>query len=155
MGLITQSTLGGDESKDAAYFQWARVKLFKIPLAVNTGDSGCAGITGICNHAALYPELVDTVFGDPVAPQPASQSCVNGSTTQCVWNRTYAYGMSVVNVTPNRVGAQKLELGVNGCRYVQDVFANRPLADNKCVESVTLDLPAWSGRPLRYSTKPW
>jgi hypothetical protein len=35
---------------------------------------------------------------------------------------------------------------------VYDVWSGKMLGGGDCVDSVTLDLEAWSGRPLSYST---
>jgi hypothetical protein len=42
----------------------------------------------------------------------------------------------------------------DGCHHVLDVYADRPLAGNRCVSRVRIDLPAWSGRPLLLSDEP-
>lgn len=156
VGLITQAALGGQHTREGVYFEWSRVKLFKIPLAVGTGDDGCPGkpASSICNRHALYPELANVAFGSPIDKQSRSSDCTRHSKVRCVWSRRYEQGASIVNVQPT-AASFKLSLGVQGCRYVRDVWSGAPLAGNRCTESVKLDLPAWSGRPLAYSTKPW
>lgn len=157
VGLITTGTLGGEHSRAGVYFEWARVKLFAIPLAVGTGDSGCAKVAAgaVCNRQAAYPELAGLVLGKPLSKTPTSRACDAGSQSRCVWTRQYSNGMSVVNVRPGSASGLQLELGTGSCRYVRDVESGKALAANRCVTQVTLDLPAWSGRPLQYGTRPW
>lgn len=156
VGLITQATLGGEHTRDGVYFEWSKVKLFKIPLAVGTGDDGCPGkpANSICNRQAIYPELANLAFGTPIDAEPRSGDCAAGSTVDCVWSRRYEHGASIANVQPIAASFE-LSLGVQGCRYVRDLWSGEPLAGNRCTKSVTLDVPAWSGRPLAYATKPW
>ncbi len=157
VGLITTGTLGGEHSRAGVYFEWARVKLFAIPLAVGTGDSGCAKVApgAVCNRQAAYPELTGLVLGKPLSNAPASHECDAASQSRCVWTRQYANGMSVVNVRPEPANALQLALGTDNCRYVRDVETGKALAGNRCVTRVSVDLPAWSGRPLEYGTRAW
>ncbi len=155
VGLITQGTLGGSVTRDSVYFEWARVKLFRIPVAIGTGNDGCPGVAteSICNRQASYPELANAALGTPIDRDPRSGHCETGSSIACVWYRRYTTGASVVNVSahPKRID---LPLGGNGCRYVFDLWSRRPLAGNQCVKTVVLHLPPWSGRPLLISTDP-
>ena len=130
VGLLTQGTMGGQHSRDVAYYEWARVKLFTIPLAVNTGDDGCGNPApgALCNRQALYPELANIAFGTPVVSAPQSSKCSSGSTVHCIWVRRYANGMSLVNVSATKKQTGSLPLGVPGCRYVKDVSTGQPLA---------------------------
>jgi hypothetical protein len=157
VGLITTGTLGGEHSRVGVFFEWARVKLFAIPLAVGTGDSGCAKTApgAVCNRQAAYPELAGLVLGKPLSNAPSSHECDAASQSRCVWTRQYANGMSVVNVRPEPANGLQLALGTSGCRYVRDVESGKALADNRCVTRVSVDLPAWSGRPLEYGSQPW
>lgn len=157
IGLLTEATLGGDYSRRNVFYEWSRAKLFAIPLGVGTGDDGCPGSRegDICNRQGTFPELASVTFGPAAAPAPRKQDCADGSNDRCVWSRQYEWGMSVVNVRPTTVEDVELPLGTQGCRYVRDVWSGRPLARNRCVTSVTLDLPAWSGRPLEYGSTPW
>jgi hypothetical protein len=158
VGLLTQGTMGGHHSRDVAYYEWARVKLFTIPLAVNTGDDGCGNPApgALCNRQALYPELANIAFGTPVVSAPQSSQCTSGSKVHCIWVRRYANGMSLVNVSPTTKQTGSLPLGVKGCRYVKDVSTGQPLAGPKaCITSVSLSAKAWSGHPLVYSESPW
>ncbi|MGZ4803686.1 MAG: hypothetical protein ACXV9P_13855 [Acidimicrobiia bacterium] len=156
IGLITEGTMGGQSTRENAYFEWARVKLFVIPLGVNTGDDNCGTKPGaICNRHGLFPELANIVFGNPLEAAPESVSCSSGSKIHCIWVRKYAQGMSVVNVSPSARSSGSMALGVDGCRYVKDVSTGQPVAGNACVKAVTLNLAAWSGHPLVYGERPW
>ncbi len=158
VGLLTQGTMGGQHSRDVAFYEWARVKLFVIPLAVNTGDDNCGNPAPgtLCNRQALYPELANIAFGTPIVSAPQSSKCTSGSTIHCIWVRRYANGMSLVNASPTKKATGSLPLGVKGCRYVKDVETGQPVAGPKaCVTSVSIDAAPWSGHPLVYSESPW
>ncbi len=150
VGLITDALLRGDTSRDAVYYEWSRAKLFAIPIAVGTGSGGCAnaGPGTVCNRRLSFPELASTTLGAPHDGGPMASSCTPGSTTRCVWIRRYASGVVVVNAQDRPVRAE-VSLGTDHCRTVTDVFAGKPVDGGKCVTTVTLDLPAWSGRPLQ------
>ncbi len=150
VGLLTTGSLG-ENNRTNVFFEWSKVKLFDIPLAVNTGEGGCQGQTvAVCNRARLYPDLANVAFGTPVAGQPAKQSCQAKSKVNCLWVRRYSDGMSVVNVSDGSV-TTSLALGVDGCRVVTSVYNGQALDGGKCVKKVSMTIPAWSGRPLTYS----
>jgi hypothetical protein len=150
VGLLTTGTLG-ENNRTNVYFEWARVKLFVVPLAVNTGNAGCASAYGApCNRHALYPELADIAYGKPIDKEPVKTECQKHSRINCVWVRHYEHGMSVVNVS-DRTRTVKLELETQGCRVVNDIWLGKPLASGACVTKAQLVVPAWSGRPLTYS----
>lgn len=158
VALITTATLGGrsGQTRSAVFYQWSRIKLFDLPVAVNTGDGGCPkGLGDVCNHYGIYGELVNTLFGRPLGDIPVAQDCVGSSKVHCVWVRRYAQGINVLNASAQGRTRTRIGLGTSSCRYVYDVFHRKPVADNRCVRSVRLDLPSWSGRPLKYSTSPW
>lgn len=157
VGLLTNATMGGQQTRGAVLFGWARVKLFVVPLGVNTGDDNCGNPPPgtLCNRHGLYPELANIAFGDPLARAPRSLACSRGSRVHCLWVRRYRQGMSLLNVSRSRKRTGRLDLGVRGCRYVKDVGSGRPLGRNRCVDAVSLELAAWSGHPLVYSHRPW
>lgn len=153
IGLITAGTLGGEFTRDNVFFQWARVKLFPVPLAVGTGDDGCRNNPDapICNRHGSFPELANAALGAPTTARPEPQSCEPGSNEQCLWVRKYQRGMVVVNVSPVPKRLRGTALRVAGCRVVTDVYADAPIANGRCVTAVDLELPAWSGRVLTYA----
>ena len=153
VGLVTSGHKHRRTSGDV-YYRWTRAKLFAIPLAVNTGDHGCAKATGPCDRNGLYPDLASTTFGPPVDPQPVPAQCEPHSRERCIWRRRYTRGLSVINAghTVKRID---VELGVPGCRYVLDVASGSPLGGSRCVRAVTLRILPQSGRPLQYSTAPF
>ena len=158
IGLITVGTLGRDVSRQNVFFEWARVKLFDIPLGVSVWDRATACPNAEdgepCRSLVTYPDLTSIVLGAPIDGAPQSARCASARVLHCVWSRRYQDGAMLVNVQDGAVNGFKLDLGTRGCRYVYDVWDKQPLAGNKCVDSVVLDLPAWSGRPLSYSTDP-
>jgi hypothetical protein len=153
VGLLTTATIGTQNRKNV-YYAWSRVKLFAIPLGVNTGDRGCAAAKGApCNRHALYPELADVTYGAPISAMPESLRCDPGSDVHCLWLRRYEQGMTLVNASARAKRTGALTLGVEGCRYVLDLYTGRPLAGNRCVTSVSLALGPWEGHPLQYATR--
>jgi hypothetical protein len=159
VALITTQSLGGasNQTRHNVFFEWSRVKLFNLAVAVNTGDGGCstADPGAPCNHYGVYPELVDTVFGKPLGGSPISMSCVKRSTVHCLWLRRYEKGVTIVNVGAKRRSNVLVTLKRGACRYVYDVYSGSPLAGDRCVTRVHVDLSGWSGRPLRYSKHRW
>jgi hypothetical protein len=160
VALVTTGTLGGPRNQTRAnvFYQWSRIKLFNIAVAVNTGDDRCASAAdpdAVCNRYGVYPELVNTTFGRPRRASPVTQNCLKGSDVRCVWVRRYAQGVNVLNVSTKRRPDTVVKLGTPTCRYVYNVFERAPMARNRCVNKVSVKLPPWSGRPLKYSTRPW
>jgi hypothetical protein len=158
VGLLTQGTMGGKHSRDTVYYEWARVKLFVIPLAVNTGDDNCGNPPPgtLCNRQALYPELANITFGAPLTRAPTASKCASGSKVHCIWMRRYENGLSLVNVSPKAKQTGTIPLGVDGCRYVKDMLTGQPVGGpSACVTAVSLDAGPWSGHPLVYSETPW
>lgn len=158
VALITTATLGGANHQRPHYvfYEWSRIKLFNLAVAVNTGDRGCAGITRdqVCNQYDLYPGLTNSKFGSPVTAGPHTRSCASGSRIRCVWVRQYYGGASVVNVSPT-YHRLYVSTKTQRCKYVYSVWAHQPLRGNKCVHGFYAYLPAWSGRPVRYKDTPW
>jgi hypothetical protein len=153
VGMLTSGTLG-EQNRRNVFFEWARVKLFPIPLAVDTGEGGCKrGDTSVCNRYHLYPDLGDATLGRPVSAAPVSSQCDRGSNVRCVWVRTYEGGMSIVNVTDHWISVD-LPLGVDGCRTVRDLWRHQEVDGGGCVTHVRLTLRAWTGRPLLYAPAP-
>jgi hypothetical protein len=155
--LITEGTLGkGNYNKANVYFQWARIKLFNLPIAVGTGSDGCISSatgkreSGICNRQGAFPELTDLALGHPLSPQPTSQACDAGSKIHCVWQRTYSSGVVVVNPSPS-AKTVTVALGTTGCRKVKDIATGQAIEGGKCVTTVTLEMAAWSGHPLQFT----
>jgi hypothetical protein len=159
VALITTATLGGaaNQTRFNVFYQWSRVKLFDLATGVNTGDGGCGPdpTSGVCNRQGVYPELVDTLMGGPLSSGPTRQSCASGSKIHCVWIRRYRLGTNIVNAQGTARHNVRVGLGLANCRYVYDVYNRTPLAGNTCKLAVRMNLPAWSGRPLRFSAKPW
>jgi hypothetical protein len=159
VGLITTFTLGGasHQHRHDVFYQWSRIKLFNLAVAVNTGDGGCGGAStsDVCNRYGVYPELVNTVFGRPLGRLPHSRACIGRSTIHCVWLRRYAKGVNVLNADARARTRVRVSLNRGSCRYVYDVYTKAPLAHNRCVHKVRVTMSAWSGHPLRYSKRPW
>ena len=154
IGLLTTATVGA-QNRQSVYYGWTRVKLFAIPLGVNTGDAGCAYAAGLpCNQFALYPELANVGYGSPLSKRPESTQCAPGDAIHCLWFRRYQNGMSLLNVS-SATRTIVVPIGIGGCRYVFDLFANRSIDGGRCVNSVSVQLGAWEGHPLQYGTKPF
>lgn len=157
VALISTGNLGGPTGQTRAnvFYEWARIKLFNLAVAVNTGDIGCPPHphNGICNLYTLYPELTDVRFGRPTAPAPAASDCSEDSKIHCVWTRSYVHGTDVLNASSQTRHDLTVRIPGGSCRYVYDVFDKLSLASNRCVKVVSLNLPPWSGRPLVFRTK--
>ncbi len=153
IGLLTTATIGA-QNRQNVYYGWTRVKLFAVPLGVNTGDAGCP-VGGLpCNQSGLYPELANVAYGPPLSTRPASTQCAPRDAIHCLWFRRYQAGMSLLNVSPaTRTGV--IPLGVSGCRYVLDLYTNRSIDNGRCVTSAVVRLGPWEGHPLQYGTTPW
>lgn len=157
VALVTTLSLDGATGQTRAnvFFAWSRIKLFNISVAINTGEGGCpvTNDSTPCNRYGFHPDLTSITFGPPLARAPRRTSCTKPSEVHCVWHRTYARGMDLVNVSSTRKTVT-LELGTRGCRFVTDVYSGN-LVSSKCVSSVKVTLSPWSGRPLTYSkTRP-
>lgn len=156
--IITTSSLGGNANQTPrhVFYAWARVKLFNLSVAVNTGTGGCPGADPAipCNRHGLYPSLVNVRFGKPTSTGPTANRCANGSSNECVWSRQYANGVDLVNVTPHQQTGVRVNITGAACRYVYDVAEGKPLANNRCVHHVTLDLGPWTGHPVTFSASP-
>ncbi len=158
VALITTASLGDRRpSRRQVFYQWSRIKLFDLPVAVGTGDDRCVDALpdAVCNRFGVYPQLVDTTFGPPTDDDPVAKRCAHRSDVKCLWLRRYRHGATVVNVTGERQEPVRLRLGTNGCRYVYDVYRREPMMKDACVTEVALDVPRWSGLPLRFSEEPW
>jgi hypothetical protein len=153
VALVTTSGLGGEQgqTRSGVFYGWSRIKLFNLPVAVNTGDDGCEGSpTGsVCNRHDLYPELVDTRLGPPLSSGPSSRACVPDSRISCVWVRRYRDGVVLVNATPS-ARTVRVSTGGTQCRRVLDVYREAPAAEDACVTGFSVRIPAWSGRPFTY-----
>jgi hypothetical protein len=155
IGLITAGTLGGPEPKDNlsranVFFQFARVRLFDVPVSVGTGDRPCK--TDLpCNRIGVFPELTGVQFGPPLANGPTKSDCDAKIKHRCVWTRTYEGGVVLVNLTDeaHTVQVKAFRGADRTCRYVRDLYAAKVLADGKCTRRVAIELPPWSGRPIR------
>lgn len=164
VALLTTGTLGGasGQTKQNVFYEWGRVRLFNIAVAVNTGTRATAtkpcattANTGICNHYGVYPALTNIAFGAPLASKPASTKCAGSSRTSCVWFRRYANGLEIVNATSATHKLTGFSLGLSRCTHVLDRYTGKPLAGNKCVKKVTVTTGAWSGHPLLFKSTRW
>lgn len=155
MGLITNANMAGRQDRQTAVYAFSRVKLFPIPVGINTGDDGCPKSPpgALCNRHGVYPELVGMQFGATVDSRPSNPGC-NGTDPHCIWFRRYVNGASVVNVS-DRPGTVTFALGTPGCRYVKDLGSGVVLGQNACINQVTLSAGPYTGHPLAYSTRAW
>jgi hypothetical protein len=155
MGLITNANLDGRQDRQSAVYAFARVKLFPIPVGINTGDDNCPKSPpgALCNRHGVYPELVGMQFGAPVDSYPSNPGC-RGGDPHCMWYRRYVGGASVLNVSP-QPGTVTFALGTNGCRYVKDLGTGEVLGQNACINQVTIVAGPYTGHPLAYSTRAW
>jgi hypothetical protein len=147
---ITQQTLGGDVSPAAVLYQFARIRLFNVPVSLFTGDDGCSPGAKICNRPGLFPHLATADFGTPLTDAPEKSGCVAGSSVDCVWVRRYSQGASILNVS-DRTVSTTLTLGTSKCVRVTDLDSGKALAGGNCVTSLKLTLGPWTGQPVMYA----
>ena len=96
-GSSRVGTLGGDKSRENVFFEWARVKLFDIPLGVAVWDreKACPGVPAHepCDTLLTYPELTSVQLGNPIEARPDSQPVPGRQAAAgCVWSRRYDAG---------------------------------------------------------------
>lgn len=155
MGLITNANMAGRQDRRTAVYAFSRVKLFPIPVGINTGDDDCPNSPpgALCNRHGVYPELVGLQLGATIDSRPSNPDC-RGTDPHCMWFRRYANGASVVNVSPQN-GSVTFALGTPGCRYVKDLGTGEVLGQNACINQVTVTAGPYTGHPLAYSTRAW
>jgi hypothetical protein len=134
-------TQGVDRAE--AYFEWAEAAQWRITLTVNSGDSGCAGITSVCWHYGVYPELARVLRGRGLNAKPRAFDCVSG--VKCLWVRKWSGAMVVVNETRHAI-TETLKLHQSSCRVVRNVWTGRVMRGGRCVRRVTVSVPGLSGR---------
>ena len=144
--------------RDETYFRWARARLFRLSLFVNTGDDLCptAPPGEPCYRWGTYPELTKVNLGLPVDRKPQSISrpgtrCGSDDPkiANCLWIRRYARGMVAVNVTNTTVVLDQ-NIGLGASRSVKDVFTEALV--NPCGNKVTQALGPWTGRVYVYGS---
>lgn len=100
--LITTVTLGGasHQTRRNVFYEWSRIKLFNLAVAVNPGDGGCAdSSSSACNRYGVYRDLVDMRFGAPTSSRPTASGCTPKHSVHCVWIRRYGRGVDLLNVS--------------------------------------------------------
>lgn len=126
-----------------AYFEWAEAAQYRITLTVNSGNSGCAGVAGVCWHYGVYPELARVDRGRGLNAKPRPLDCVGG--VKCLWVRKWSGAMVVVNETRHAI-TETLKLHQTSCRVVRNVWTGRIMRAGRCVRRVTVSVPGLSGR---------
>jgi hypothetical protein len=154
--LVIREVKTRSRDKSRVYYRWARARLFRMRMFVNTGNDGCGGSARApCFHFGTYPLLTRVRLGAPLGVRPVGLRCRGRLPTSCVWIRRYAHGMTIVNPSrrPREVWDVRLRLG--GCRRVEDVYRStlrtpHLLAGGACLRRVAYRLPALGGRVLVY-----
>jgi hypothetical protein len=126
-----------------AYFEWAEAAQYRITLTVNSGNSGCAGVAGVCWHYGVYPELAQVYRGRGLNAAPRPFACTSG--IKCLWVRKWSGAMVAVNETRHAIRLT-LKLHQTSCRVVRNVWTGRTMRGGRCVRRVTVTVPALSGR---------
>ena len=158
-GLITQSTLAGDESKDRGVLRVGpRPSCSAIPARREHGRHRLCRYLGVLQPCRALPGARRHGIREAADVGSARrQSCVAGSTTQLRVESPVRL-RDVRGQRRRRTGSRR--------RSWRSAVERMPLRERRLVGTgpspatsasmtVTLDLPAWSGRPLRYGTKPW
>ncbi len=139
----------GASQRQRVYFRWASNRLANLPVVVNTGNDGCGGPVapgGVCMRNGLFPELDSVQLGLPKGTQSVPMDCV--TFINCLQVRKYQRGMVLVNLKWTAEQVQGLSLDTSNCKTVHDVWSNADLGG--CSRTVTLTIPARSGRVLTY-----
>jgi hypothetical protein len=137
----------------AVYYQWAKARLFRLSLFINTGDDGCrrATRTDFCWRWGTYPELTAVRLGSPLDSRPSRYICSRASKVKCLWLRRYRHGMSVVNLRNRSVTMPAIRTGVGSQKAVElRPGTNRALG---CGGKLRAKIPARSGRVITYLHK--
>jgi hypothetical protein len=134
-------TQGVDRAE--AYFEWAEAAQWRITLTVNSGNSGCVGVAGVCWHYGVYPELARVDRGRGLNAKPRPLDCVSG--VKCLWVRKWQGAMVVVNETRHAI-TETLKLHQTSCRVVTNAWRGRVMRGGRCVRRVTVTVPGLSGR---------
>lgn len=133
-----------------AYFEWAEAAQWRITLTVNSGNSGCAGVAGVCWHYGVYPELARVDRGRGLNAKPRALDCVDQ--IRCLWVRKWQGAMVVVNETHHAI-TETLKLHQSSCRVVTNLWRGRLARGGRCVRRLTVTVPALSGRVYSEATR--
>ena len=136
VGLLTTYTLGGPAHQNRAdvFYEWARVKLFDLPLAVNTGNDDCDGVP----ERRVQPLRHLSRAGRRTVRQaagrlPACTALHAGQRREVLWTRQYAAGREHRQRQWPPPHVRAVDIPDGKCRYVYDVFTRKALAGNRCI----------------------
>jgi hypothetical protein len=158
IGLIKNAngSSAAARSREVLY-QWARVRLYNLKVAINTGDDGCSAAPSgdVCwRYGDIagdpWPGLASVELGRPVDKAPFRVACAAGSTTHCIWIRRYEAGMVMLNRSSSTRTSGRVPLALASCRYIYRVAEATFLSPNTCVTSVNRTLGPWTGVILEY-----
>jgi hypothetical protein len=135
------------DDRAGAFLGWAEAALWRIDLTVNSGDDACPGAVAgsACSRYGTFPELTRVVRGPALDAAPSSRSCTAGSTVRCVWVRRWQDAIVLANTTTAPVKA-RISAGHRHCRAFRSVWGGGLVRGGKCTASLTVTLPAMSGR---------
>lgn len=130
-----------------AYYQWAQAALWRVGIAVNTGDDACAASvsTAGCGRYGTFPELTAVSRGAAMDAAPSSRRCARGSAVACLWVRRWQRALVMVNTTPAPLRVT-VSTGHPRCRTFTDLWRRRVLHRGACTLKLTVTVPARSGR---------
>jgi hypothetical protein len=132
------------------YYQWAKARLFRLSLFINTGDDGCktAIEPDFCWRWGTYPELTSVRLGLPIDSRPTRYKCRRNSKVKCLWLRRYKRGMSVVNLRSKALKMPAVKTGVGR----QSVVELKPGTNAVlgCRGKLSAKIPPHSGRVITY-----
>ena len=140
----------------AAFFEWAKAALWRVDIAINSGNDGCAG-TGLhgvrCWRYGTFPQLTRVARGAALTGAPRGISCRVGHPYRCLWVRTWRHVVVAVNETAYPI-SMTLNLRHATCRVVRNLWSRRLVHHGACVRTLTTHVPAYSGRVFTENSEP-
>jgi hypothetical protein len=130
-----------------AYYRWATVRLFGLSTFINTGDDGCP-VTR-CDRNGIYSELTHLNLGAPIGDDPRASHCMDGRSLRCLWQRSYAGGVVLVNSSDRRIRST-LTVAASACRFVNDLYSGTWSTD--CIRNLGVDVPPHRGLVFGYTS---
>lgn len=150
------------ETSGASLYAWARAKLWRQPVIVNSGDGAAppASCATAVNQWGIHPELTTTQLGTPIDSTYRRAACELRSTVRCVWFRRYTNGSVYVSTgNSETLSTGTVGFGTPSCVYAALIVvggAPKPLHSNTCITVSTIrSLPKMSAVVLSYRSTPW
>jgi hypothetical protein len=151
------------ETPAKGMYAWARTKMWRVPVALNTGEGAKSGSCRTAvNQWGLWGELSNARLGTPLDSSYKRGQCESGSTYLCLFWRRYTNGIVLVNNGRYTLGSGVQIRLTNSppqpCGvYVAEVrigAAPRPIT-SRCINLTTMSAGQYQGRVFLYRASPW